>query len=50
MSFDATGLLGNRRSNRYAAIVEDGVVRKIFVEEKPTDVKVSTADSILPQV
>jgi len=29
--FDASGLLGNKRSNRYAAIVNNGVVEKIFV-------------------
>ncbi len=37
MAFDASGLLGNRRSKRYAIITEDGVVKKVFVEdEAPT--------------
>ena len=47
MSFDATALLGNRRSNRYAALAEDGIIKKIFIEEAPTDVKVSTAEILL---
>jgi 2-Cys peroxiredoxin 5 len=47
MSFDATAFFGNHRSQRYAAIVEDGVVKDIFVEKAPTDITVSSADSVL---
>lgn len=47
MSFDATAFFGNRRSNRYAALAEDGVIKNIFIEEAPTDVKVSSAENLL---
>ncbi|HZF09679.1 MAG TPA: peroxiredoxin, partial [Thermoanaerobaculia bacterium] len=35
-----------RRSRRYAAVVEDGVVKTLHVEE-PGKLEVSTADAIL---
>lgn len=47
MTFDAVGFFGNRRSNRYSALVEDGVVQKIFIEEDVTQVKASSADNLL---
>ena len=31
MAFDATGLLGGHRSQRYAAIIENGVVKQVRV-------------------
>ena len=50
MDFDATAFFGNHRSQRYAAIVEDGTVQKIFVEKAPTDVTVSAASNILNEL
>ncbi|GAO48201.1 hypothetical protein G7K_2381-t1 [Saitoella complicata NRRL Y-17804] len=44
MLFDASGLLGNQRSKRYALVVEDGKVSSIHLEEDPTQVTVSGAD------
>ncbi|CZT19686.1 related to peroxisomal membrane protein 20 [Ramularia collo-cygni] len=41
MAFDAAGLLGNTRSSRYAAIVENGVVKSIFVEDEAPSVTVA---------
>lgn len=45
--FDATGLLGNERSKRYAMVVKDGKVEKLEIEQDPTKVTVSGADKIL---
>lgn len=50
MDFDATAFFGNPRSQRYAAVVEDGVVKHIAVESAPTEVTVSSATSILEKV
>lgn len=50
MSFDATAFFGNHRSQRYAAIVEDDVVKDVFVEKAPTDITVSSADSVLSKL
>jgi peroxiredoxin len=36
--FDATPLLGNKRSKRYAALTEDGKITKIFIEPDNTSV------------
>lgn len=47
MSFDASGLLGNHRSSRYAAIVENGVVEKIFVEDEAPSVTVTKSENVL---
>ena len=47
MAFDATGFFGNRRSNRYSALAEDGVVKKIFIEEDVTQVTSTRADNVL---
>lgn len=47
MSFDATGLLGGPRSARYAAVVEDGTVQQIFVEDEAPTVSVTKADNVL---
>lgn len=47
MSFDGTSLLGNHRSLRYVALVEDGTVTKIFVEEQPTELAVTKAENVL---
>lgn len=50
MAFDASGLLGNHRSQRYAAIVEDGVVKNIFVEDEAPSVTVTDASKVLEHV
>lgn len=47
LEFDGTGLLGGIRSQRFAAIVEDGVVKQLFVENAAPDVTVTSADSLL---
>ncbi|KAI7158892.1 hypothetical protein KC349_g4554 [Hortaea werneckii] len=47
MDFDATGLLGGVRSQRYAAIVEDGTVKSVFVEDQAPSVTVTSADNVL---
>ena len=45
--FDASGLLGNHRSKRYTAVVEDGKVTKLEVEKEAPDVTVTAADAVL---
>jgi 2-Cys peroxiredoxin 5 len=47
LDFDATGLLGGHRSQRYAAVVEDGEVRRIFVEDAAPQVTVTAASNVL---
>lgn len=47
--FDASKFFGNERSKRYALIVEDGVVKKTFIEPDNTSVDVSSADSVLKE-
>ena len=47
LSLDATALLGNVRSKRYAITTEDGKVTSVHVEEDPTKVEVSGADKVL---
>lgn len=48
--FDATGLLGGKRSKRYAFVVEGGVVRKAFVEDNAPDVTVTSAENVLKAI
>lgn len=50
MAFDASGLLGNHRSKRYAAVVQDGVVKHLEVEGAPPEVTVTAADNLLSKV
>lgn len=47
MSFDATGLLGNTRSQRYVAVVEDAVVKQFFIEDEAPNVEKTKADNVL---
>nr|POE56329.1 putative peroxiredoxin pmp20 [Quercus suber] len=47
MDFDATGLLGGHRSKRYAAVIEGGIVRQIFVEDEAPSVTVTSAENVL---
>lgn len=42
--FDASAILGGFRSKRFAAIVRDGKVDKVFVEKDNTGITVSAAD------
>ncbi|CEH17331.1 related to peroxisomal membrane protein 20 [Ceraceosorus bombacis] len=50
LDFDASGLLGNQRSQRYVAIVEDGVVKHLAKEDEAPNVTVTAADKVLAQV
>jgi peroxiredoxin len=47
MGFDGSGIGLGTRSKRYAAIVEDGVVKSLKVEESPGVAAESTAEKIL---
>ncbi|KAK7303275.1 hypothetical protein RJT34_14178 [Clitoria ternatea] len=47
---DLTGALLGTRSERWSAYVVDGKVKALNVEEAPSDVKVSGADTILGQI
>lgn len=46
LDFDGSGIGFGIRSQRYAAIIEDGVVKKLFVE-KPMKFEVSSAEAVL---
>jgi peroxiredoxin len=46
LDFDGSGFGMGRRSQRYAAVVQDGVVKHLAVE-KPMEFKVSSAEAIL---
>jgi peroxiredoxin len=50
LSFDASGLLGGTRSQRYAAIVHNGVVEHIFVEDEAPSVTVTSAEKVLASI
>lgn len=47
MSFDGTALLGNHRSLRYVALVENGTVSKIWVENSPVELEQTKAEQVL---
>ena len=47
LSLDLTGLGLGVRSQRYAAILEDGVVTQLWVESNPGGVDVSGSDKVL---
>lgn len=47
LSFDASGLLGNVRSQRYVAVIENGIVQQIFIEDEAPNVTVTKADNVL---
>jgi glutaredoxin/glutathione-dependent peroxiredoxin len=44
---DLTAIGLGKRSQRYAAILEDGVVQEIFVETNPAGVEVSSSEAVL---
>jgi peroxiredoxin len=46
LDFDGSGFGMGRRSQRYAAVVQDGVLKHLAVE-KPMEFKVSSAEAIL---
>jgi peroxiredoxin len=47
MDFDGSGFGLGTRSKRYSALVEDGVVKILNVEESPGVAEASTASKIL---
>jgi peroxiredoxin len=47
MELDLTGIGLGTRSQRYAAILQDGVVQEIFVEPNPGAVDVASSDAVL---
>jgi peroxiredoxin len=47
LELDLSGIGLGKRSQRYAAILQDGVVQEIFVETNPGGVDVSSADAVL---
>ncbi|KAI8061846.1 Redoxin [Gilbertella persicaria] len=46
LDFDATGALGNHRFKRFAAILDNGKVQKLFVEPDNTGLKVSLVENV----
>ena len=50
LSFDGSGNGLGTRSKRYAMLVEDGVVKKLNIEESPGKVEVSGGDTLLAQL
>jgi len=48
--FDASAVGLGTRSKRYAMLVDDGVVKAIHVEDMPTEVTASSAESLLQEV
>ncbi|KAG2184574.1 hypothetical protein INT43_000483 [Umbelopsis isabellina] len=50
LNFDATGVLGNHRYKRFAAVVEGGVVKQLFVEPDNTGLNVSLAENVIKQL
>jgi glutaredoxin/glutathione-dependent peroxiredoxin len=50
LTFDGSGNGLGTRSKRYAMLVEDGVVKKLSVEEAPGKVDVSGGDALLKQL
>ena len=47
MAFDASGNGLGTRSRRYAAVIDDGVVKTLNIEEAPGKVEISSAENIL---
>ncbi len=50
MDFDGSGFGLGQRCQRFAMIVDDGVVSELLVEENPGELKVSTADGVLSKL
>jgi glutaredoxin/glutathione-dependent peroxiredoxin len=50
MAFDASVAGLGTRSKRYSMVVEDGVVKKLNVEDVPSKAEASSADNLLKQM
>ena len=50
MTLDGSGFGLGTRSKRYAMLVDDGVVKKLNVEEAPGKAEVSGAENLLNQI
>ena len=50
LTFDGSGNGLGTRSRRYSMLVEDGVVKKLNIEEAPGKVEVSGGDTLLQQL
>lgn len=50
LKFDASAFFGNGRSKRFAIVVEDGIVKKTFIEPENTPVDVSAASNVLSSI
>jgi glutaredoxin/glutathione-dependent peroxiredoxin len=48
--FDGSGAGLGKRSKRYAMLVEDGVVKRLNVEDAPGKAEVSAAENLLKQI
>ncbi|KAI9254233.1 Redoxin [Sporodiniella umbellata] len=50
LSFDASGALGSHRNKRFAAVIKDGKVEKLFVEPDNTGLNVSLVENVIKHV
>ncbi|BFZ55258.1 hypothetical protein PYCC9005_002298 [Savitreella phatthalungensis] len=50
LEFDAAKVLGSKRCKRFAAIIDNGKVAKLFVEPDGTGMTVSTAENVLKEL
>ena len=50
MAFDGSGNGLGTRSKRYSMLVEDGVVKKLNIEEAPGKCELSSGDALLKQI
>jgi peroxiredoxin len=50
LSFDGSGFGLGKRSLRYAAVIEDGVISKLDIEDSPSSISVSDCENVLAQL